>query len=96
MNHDESALSLLCCGIIALHLVSPTLCILANDEGLGFLVGLLQVIVDDNFVVRCLGAPCKLHLDLGLVEPLEDVCLLVCGTAPQAVLEHVHVRWGKE
>lgn len=64
--------------------------ILANDEGLGLLVCLLEVVVDNNLVVGCLGALCELHLDLSLVEPLKDVFLLVRSAAPEALLEDVH------
>lgn len=78
-------------GIVVLFvIIHCSLCVLTNDESLGLLVRLLEIVVDNNLVVRRLRALRKLHLDLGLVEPLEDVGLLVCSTAPEALLENVH------
>ena len=78
-------------GIIVVFVIMYcSLCVFTDDEGLGFLVRLLEIIVDNDLVVRRLGALRKLHLDLGLVEPLEDIGLLVGSTAPKALLEDVH------
>ena len=76
--------------IVPFVIIYYSLCVLTDDEGLGLLVRLLEIIVDNNLVVRRLRALCEFHLDLSLVEPLEDVGLLVCSTAPEALLEDVH------
>jgi hypothetical protein len=76
--------------IVLFVIMYCSLCVLANDESLGLLVRLLEIVVDNNLVVRCLRALRKFHLDLGLVEPLEDIGLLVCSAAPEALLEDVH------
>lgn len=78
-------------GIVVLFvIIYCSLCVLAYDEGLGLLVRLLEIVVDNDLVVRRLRALREFHLDLGLVEPLEDVGLLVGSTAPEALLEDVH------
>ena len=78
------------CIIVLFVIMYSSLCVLTNDEGLGLLVRLLKIVVDDNLVVRRLRALRKLHLDLGLVESLKDIGLLVGSTAPEALLEDVH------
>ena len=78
-------------GIIVLFVIMySSLCVLTNDEGLGLLVRLLKIVVDDNLVVRRLRALRKLHLDLGLVEPLQDSLLLIRCPTPQSLLQDLH------
>jgi hypothetical protein len=68
------------------------LCLLTSDELPDLLVGLVQVIVDHDLVMRRLSTVRKLHLHPRLVQPLEDGLLLVRRPTPQSLLQDLHRR----
>lgn len=67
-----------------------------DNELLDLPICLVQVIIHHHLVVWRLLAIRKIHLVLGLFQPLEDCLFLVCRTIPQPLLQDLHGRRRKE